>query len=51
MNRKMKIGIIGHFGNGKLFLDGQTVKTKVLYDSLNILDKYEIMCVVWCSFV
>lgn len=45
MNRKMKIGIIGHFGNGKLFLDGQTVKTKVLYDSLNILDKYEIMCV------
>ena len=29
-----KIGIIGHFGGGHDFLDGQTVKTKILYDEL-----------------
>lgn len=29
-----KIGIIGHFGGRKIFLDGQTVKTKTLYQEL-----------------
>lgn len=29
-----KIGIIGHFGGGNDFLDGQTVKTKILYREL-----------------
>lgn len=34
MGRK-RIGIIGHFGGGNEFLDGQTVKTKVLYEELS----------------
>lgn len=29
-----KVGLIGHFGGGKEFLDGQTVKTKILYQEL-----------------
>ncbi len=29
-----KIAIIGHFGGDKNFLDGQTIKTKILYDEL-----------------
>ena len=29
-----KVGIIGHFGGRKKFLDGQTVKTKTLYQEL-----------------
>ena len=29
-----KIAIIGHFGGNRDFLDGQTVKTKILYDEL-----------------
>ncbi|WP_418792194.1 glycosyltransferase [Phosphitispora sp. TUW77] len=33
MNKK-KIGIIGHFAVGKNYLDGQTIKTKILYESL-----------------
>ena len=33
----MKIGIIGHFGGNKQFLDGQTVKTKEIND---YLEKY-----------
>ena len=28
------IGIIGHFGGTEVFLDGQTVKTKTLYQEL-----------------
>ena len=30
----MKIGIIGHFGGKKTFNDGQTIKTKTLYEAL-----------------
>lgn len=30
----MKIGVCGHFGGGKVFLDGQTVKTKNVYEAL-----------------
>jgi len=29
-----RIAIIGHFGGKEIFLDGQTVKTKILYDEL-----------------
>lgn len=28
------ISVIGHFGNGKIFLDGQTVKTKIVTEEL-----------------
>ena len=31
----MKIGICGHFGGKEVFLDGQTVKTKMVYDALS----------------
>ena len=30
----MKIGVCGHFGGKETFLDGQTVKTKMVYDAL-----------------
>lgn len=33
--QKQKIAIIGHFGGGNSFNDGQTVKTKMLYDELS----------------
>ena len=29
-----KVGIIGHFGGREKFLDGQTVKTKTLYQEM-----------------
>ena len=29
-----KVAVIGHFGGGKVFLDGQTVKTKILAEEL-----------------
>ena len=31
---KKKIAILGHFGGNEDFLDGQTVKTKILYEEL-----------------
>ncbi len=37
-----KIGIIGHFGGKKEFFDGQTVKTKILYDELMATGNFEI---------
>lgn len=40
-----KIGIIGHFGGGRDFLDGQTVKTKVLYEELKKRGFENIFCV------
>lgn len=33
-NEIRKIAIIGHFGGDKVFLDGQTIKTKVFYEEL-----------------
>ena len=30
----MKIGICGHFAHGLKYLDGQTIKTKILYEEL-----------------
>ncbi len=32
--KKIKVAIIGHFGGKELFSDGQTVKTKTLYETL-----------------
>lgn len=32
--KKYKIGICGHFGGEKNFFDGQTIKTKILYNEL-----------------
>lgn len=38
----MKIAIIGHFGGNESFVDGQTVKTKALYDELGKATDWEI---------
>lgn len=37
------ISIIGHFGGNKEFLDGQTVKTKILYEELTSKTKWKIL--------
>lgn len=34
MDRNKKIAIIGHFGGNENILDGQTIKTKILYEEL-----------------
>ena len=39
--KKNKLGIIGHFGGNKKFLDGQTVKTKILYEELEKKNELE----------
>ena len=39
---KKKIAIIGHFGGDKDFFDGQTVKTKILFDELSKAIDWEI---------
>ncbi len=39
-----KIGVVGHFGGENVFLDGQTVKTKIVYDELkNKFDDKDVM--------
>ena len=40
-----KIAIIGHFGGEENFLDGQTVKTKILYSELKKKTDYKIYTV------
>lgn len=45
MDKKSRIGIIGHFGGGHSFLDGQTVKTKILYEELGKAGYKDIFCV------
>lgn len=40
---KKKIAIIGHFGGNEIFNDGQTVKTKILYDELIKISNLEIL--------
>lgn len=40
--RKFKVAIIGHFGGNQKFLDGQTVKTKILYDELSANTSWSI---------
>lgn len=43
MKRKIKIGIIGHFGGKENILDGQTIKTKILHEELSKAIDWEIM--------
>ena len=38
-----KIAIIGHFGGNEERLDGQTIKTKILYDELKSATEWEIL--------
>ena len=40
-----KITIIGHFGGGETFLDGQTIKTRTLYDELKKTGKFKLLAV------
>lgn len=43
MKKNIKIGIIGHFGGTEKILDGQTIKTKILYDELDKVTDFEII--------
>lgn len=43
--KNKKVGIIGHFGFGKEFFDGQTVKTKILYEELKKSGDFDIITV------
>lgn len=45
MNKKKRIGIIGHFGAGHVFFDGQTIKTRILYDELEKTGEFDLFCV------
>lgn len=45
MDKTVRIGIIGHFGGRETFLDGQTVKTKILYNELISAGYQKIVCV------
>ena len=36
MSQIKEIAIIGHFGGNEEILDGQTVKTKILYNELQM---------------
>lgn len=40
--KSKKIAIIGHFGGNENFLDGQTIKTKILYDELSAATSWKI---------
>lgn len=37
-NNNVKIAIVGHFGGNKVFTDGQTIKTKTIYEALKERD-------------
>ncbi len=43
MKRQKKVGIIGHFGGKETFLDGQTIKTKILEQELQVAAKWKII--------
>ena len=43
MEKDRKIGIIGHFGGTENILDGQTIKTKILYNEINKATKWKII--------
>ena len=43
MKRNSTISIIGHFGGNENFLDGQTVKTKILYEELKSKTDWNII--------
>ena len=40
--KNKKISIIGHFGGNENILDGQTIKTKILYDELKNATDWKI---------
>lgn len=40
--KKKRIAIIGHFGGNENILDGQTIKTKILYDELKKVTDWNI---------
>lgn len=42
---RKQVAIIGHFGGNKEFLDGQTVKTKILYNELKIVTDWDIQII------
>lgn len=44
-DKNKRIAIIGHFGGEENFLDGQTVKTKVLYEELKLQENVSIKTV------
>lgn len=43
MKENKIISIIGHFGGNEDFLDGQTVKTKILYEELSLKSNWKII--------
>ncbi len=43
MKSKKNVAIIGHFGGKENILDGQTVKTKILYDELKSASDFNII--------
>ena len=43
--KNKKISIIGHFGGKENILDGQTIKTKILYDELKKSTNWDIKIV------
>jgi len=43
MSRQKRVGIIGHFGGNQDFLDGQTVKTKILYEELKNVTAWRLV--------
>ena len=43
MGKNKRIAIIGHFGGNENILDGQTIKTKILYDELNNATDWDIL--------
>lgn len=43
MEKNRKIGIIGHFGGKENILDGQTIKTKILYSELDEATNWKII--------
>lgn len=46
MSKKYKIGICGHFGNGRELLNGQTIKTKNVADALiREFSEDKVLCV------
>lgn len=42
MSKRKRIAIIGHFAEGADLRDGQTVKTRILYDELNKTELFDI---------
>lgn len=40
--KKRRVSVIGHFGGGKTFLDGQTVKTEILFEELSAAADWEL---------